>query len=168
MNAPVGRGTRSSPGDTHIVFIGEGGEPLAELARERGISERVHVLGYRDDADRWMALFDALVVPSRTEGQGLVVLEAFRGGVPVLASNIPALRELVSEDTTGWLFEADDPHSLAGAIQRVASTPDDVRNRIADSAATLFAERYTIEVMVARHQALYDDLLRQAMRRTPA
>ena len=150
------------------VFIGEGGHVLEAIASELGVSNRVHALGYHDDAERWMELFDALIVPSRSEGQGLVVLEAFRAGVPVLASNIPALRELVCDYETGWLFESDDARSLADAIERAASAAEDVRGRIIETASKLFLDRYTIDLMVARHEALYDELLSAATQRTPA
>ena len=151
-----------------VVFIGEGGQSLEAIASELGVTTRVHALGYRDDAERWIELFDALVVPSRSEGQGLVVLEAFRAGVPVLASNIPALRELVSDYETGWTFEPDDPAHLAEVIERAASAPADVRGRIIETASKLFLDRYTIDVMVARHEALYDALRPSSTPRTPA
>ena len=65
----------------HAVFIGEGGGTLNARAREAGVADRVHVIGYQSDAATWVGLFDAVVVPSRVAERGTVVLEAFRAGV---------------------------------------------------------------------------------------
>ena len=145
----------------HAVFIGEGGDTLIARAREAGVADRVHVVGYQPDAATWIGLFDAVVVPSRTAERGLVVLEAFRAGVPVVTSNIPLLHELVTDYDTGWLFEADDARGLAAAIGRATSIRREIRDQIVDAAARKFLAGYTTEVMVARHAELYDALRNQ-------
>jgi glycosyltransferase involved in cell wall biosynthesis len=117
------------------------------------------VLGYRPDAERWMGLFDLLVLPSLTEGQGLVVLEAFRAGTPVIASDIAALRQLVTDGETGWLFEANQADALANALTRALDTAPGERERIVRAARTTFLADYTLDVMVARHETLYRELL---------
>ena len=139
----------------HAVFIGDGSDALNARAREVGVADRVHVVGYQPDAATWLGLFDAVVVPARIAERGLVVLEAFRAGVPVVASNIPVLRELVTDYDTGWLFESDDARSLAAAIGRATSTRREIRDHIVDAAARKFLAGYTTEVMVARHAELY-------------
>ena len=102
-----------------------------------------------------MRAFDLVVAPSLTEGQGLVALEAFRAGVPVVASDIPAFRQFVSEHETGWLFASGDAEALAHAIDRslVVSLHD--RTRITTAARVQFLTHYTVDAMVARHDALY-------------
>jgi glycosyltransferase involved in cell wall biosynthesis len=141
--------------DVAAVFIGEGGDTLALEAQALGIADRVHVLGYQPDAWRWLPMFDALVVPSRTEGQGLVVLEAFRAGVPVIASDIPAFRLLVTEGESGWLFDLDRPAALEEALARARQAPLALRDRIITTARGRFLESYTLDTMLARHEALY-------------
>ena len=141
------------------VFIGEGGEALAEYARQRGVAERVVICGYQPQAAGWLPLLDALVVPSRTEGQGLVVLEAFRAGVPVIASDIPALAELVEDGGNGVLFESENAGSLAGAISRALGLPAPDRQAMLTAARQRFEGGYTIDRMVARHEALYRRLV---------
>lgn len=145
--------------DVVAVFIGEGGESLTDAARARGVEDRVCVLGYRPDAERWMGLFDLLVLPSLTEGQGLVVLEAFRAGTPVIASDIAALRQLVTDGETGWLFEANQADALANALTRALDTAPGERERIVRAARNSFLADYTLDVMVARHETLYRELL---------
>ena len=137
------------------VFIGEGGEALKRRAQQMRLDGQVLVLDYQPDADRWMSAFDLLAVPSFTEGQGLVVLEAFRAGIPVLASDIAPLRKLVIPGHTGWLFDPNDPDTLARAIERALAIPSDDRDRMTARARRWFQESYTIELMVERHDRLY-------------
>ena len=145
--------------DVMAIFIGEGGESLTEAARSLGIDDRVRVLGYRPDAERWMGLFDLLVLPSLTEGQGLVVLEAFRSGTPVVASDIAALRQLVTDGETGWLFEVDQADALANTLSRAIDVAAGERERIVQAARRRFLADYTLDIMVARHETLYRELL---------
>jgi len=140
----------------HAVIIGEADETLTAGARELGVADRVHAVGPRLEPETWIGLFDAVIVASPRAGQEVVVLEAFRAGVPVVASNIPPLRDLVTDYDTGWLFESDDARSLATAIGRATSIRREIRDRIVDAAARKFLAGYTTEVMTARHAELYD------------
>jgi glycosyltransferase involved in cell wall biosynthesis len=142
--------------DVAGVFVGEGGEELQGRARQAGLEDRVRVLGYQPDADRWIAAFDLLAVPSFTEGQGLVVLEAFRAGVPVVASDIAALRQMVVPGHTGWLFDPGRVGSVADAIERALALVAEERDRMTARARRWFLESYTLERMVSRHDRLYE------------
>lgn len=144
------------------VFVGEGGDALRRRSEQLGIVDRVLAVGYQPDAERWMPAFDALAVPSFTEGQGVVVLEAFRAGVPVLASAIPSLQQLVVPERTGWLFDPHDSGSLAMAIEQVVSLSPSERARVTQKARSSFLESYTSEQMVQRHDQLYRGLRTQA------
>ncbi len=147
------------------ILVGEGGEAMAELARGLGLGDRVHAVGYQPDADRWLPAFELLVVPSLTEGQGLAPIEAFRAGIPVVASAIPPLEQLVTDGEHGWLFDPCDAAALARTIVRALRMPDDERHRMRAAARRRFDARYTVPIMVARHEALYrrlvDDRRRQ-------
>jgi glycosyltransferase involved in cell wall biosynthesis len=142
-------------GSVAAVFVGEGAEELRRRAEHMGIANRVLAVGYQPDAERWMPAFDALVVPSFSEGQGLVVLEAFRAGVPVVASAIPSLRQLVVPEHTGWLFDPHDACSLATVIERVVSLSPSERARVTRAARASFLANYTAEQMVLKHEQLY-------------
>jgi len=145
--------------DVVAVFIGEGGEALMGRARELGVADRVVACGYQPRAAEWLPLCDVAVVPSRTEGQGLIVLEAFRAGVPVVASSIPALAELVEDGGTGLLFECDQVGGLANAIRRAVSLSPGDRSALVARAKARFLDGFTLDGMVSRHQALYRGLI---------
>ena len=102
-----------------------------------------------------MPLFDLLVVPSKTEGQGLEVLEAFRARVPVVASDIPALRELIETGRHGFLFQGESAPALAGAIQQALSLTAAGREAVVSAARSRFEADFTVDKMVERHEKLY-------------
>jgi L-malate glycosyltransferase len=138
-----------------VVFIGEGSVDLVDEARELGVDRQVVACGYQPSASRWLPLFDLLVVPSRTEGQGLVVLEAFRARVPVVASHIPALTELIDDARNGFIFTPLTAKALAAAIRGALALPDDMREGIVSAAKARFERDFTIQAMVQRHEELY-------------
>jgi glycosyltransferase involved in cell wall biosynthesis len=128
---------------------------LRPVAAAAGVAHRVLTCGYQREAARWLPLMDLLVLPSRTEGQGLAVLEAFRAGVPVVASRIPALAEIISHGQNGFLFEPDNPTALAACIRGALALPPSVRDVLVSTAFRRFRDEYTLDRMVARHEALY-------------
>lgn len=138
------------PRDTsvHAVFVGDGAaDPLHARAEARGVAARVHVLGYQPDARRYLREAHLLVLPSRSEGQPLAVLEAFCDGIPVVASRIPELAELVEHGRTGWLFDAADAAALAATLTDAAGSPGQARAVAARARAT-YQDRFTVERMV--------------------
>lgn len=142
------------------LFVGEGPliPELEAQARSLGVGNAVSFAGYQPHASRVLADADVLVLPSRAEGQGLAVLEAFRARVPVVASDIPALRELVRDGETGYLCACDDRASLADAVGRALDQSPDRRERIVAQAHQAFLNRYTLDSMLAAHDGLYAGL----------
>lgn len=136
--------------DTSVqaVFVGDGPtDRLREHAEQRGVATRVHVLGYQPDARRYLSESHLLVLPSRSEGQPLAVLEAFCDGVPVVANRIPELVELVEHGHTGWLFDTSDAAALAATLAEAARSPGQARAMAARARAT-YRHRFTVERMV--------------------
>lgn len=138
------------------VFVGDG--PTDELlasARALGVADRVEVTGYQPEARRFMRESHLLVLPSRAEGQPLSVLEAFCDGVPVAASNIPELVELVEDGRTGWLFPSEDAGALAEVLTRAACARGQARAMAAHARAR-HRERFTVGHMVAGYMQEYE------------
>jgi glycosyltransferase involved in cell wall biosynthesis len=84
---------------------------------------RFHLLGEVDDIVPWLNTYDLLVLPSRVDGRPVVVMEALAVGVPVLASRVGALPELVVDGETGWLLEPGDVAGFAARIEQIARAP---------------------------------------------
>ncbi len=110
---------------TRAIFVGEGpdGPALLRRAVDRGVADRVLFTGYREDAMAWLRHSDALVMPSRWESFGLVAVEAARFGVPVIATDVPGLREIAGRRAPGWLVPPEDPSRLAVALSRLGNGP---------------------------------------------
>ena len=141
------------------VFVGEGSEDLSEDVARLQLDNPVLTFGYQPAASRWLPLFDLLIVPSKTEGQGLVVLEAFRARVVVVGSHIPAMTELIDDGRNGFIFTPITAASLAKAIRRALALPDNVRDEMLTAARRRFDGDFTIDTMIARHEALYQEVI---------
>src|SRR5690606_16638211 len=110
------------------VFIGDGDiAELQALVERRGVAGQVRICGYREDARHIAAASDYVVLPSLSEGQPLSLLEAFCDGVPVLASAIPEISEMIDAGRTGFLFDPHDAADLARALSVVHRLTPDAR-----------------------------------------
>lgn len=107
---------RESEPRAYLVVLGEGAEraPLEGLARDLGVP--LYVPGRVPDVAAWLRRASVLVHPVRWEGFGLAVLEAMLAGLPVVASRVSSLPELVVEGQTGLLVPPDDPGALASGL----------------------------------------------------
>ncbi len=143
--------------DAHYVIVGEGAQRAALEAQVAGynLSHRVHFLGWRDDARSLMAAFDALVVPSRWEGFGLVVLEAMAARLPVIAARVSALPEIVVESETGYLIPPGDVQALAQAMLTLSRYPA-AANEMGEAARKRLETEFTVARMVARTLDIYN------------
>ena len=112
------------PGE-HLSIAGEGPEraALQALAQEFGVAERVHLLGWREDAGALLAACDLFLCPSRHEPLGNVVLEAWSAARPVIAAAAQGPSELVAEGETGLLVPVDAVEPLAAAINALLADP---------------------------------------------
>jgi glycosyltransferase involved in cell wall biosynthesis len=119
------RALPSLPDDTVLVVLGDGPEraQLEALARELGVGERVFLPGRVPDVAAWLRRATVLVHPARWEGFGLGVLEAMLAGLPVVATNVSSLPELVVDGQTGLLVQPDDPAALALGVARALGEP---------------------------------------------
>ena len=149
----------------HAVFIGDGdAASLLARAQASGMADRVHVLGYRQDASRYLTWADMLVVPSRREGLPMAVLEAFRDSVPVVANAIPEIAEAIDDGRTGYLFEDGSAEALRAALQRALGATPDQAQAMRLRMRTLFDGRYSIDRMIASHERVYTEIIRSAWR----
>jgi glycosyltransferase involved in cell wall biosynthesis len=145
--------------DVRLVLLGDGPQrpELEELASHLGIAERVTFAGWIEPpwAARWA--FDVLVLPSFSEGFGLVVVEAMLANVPVIATAVGAVPEIVADEETGLLVPSGDPDALAKAIERLLGDAG-LRADYARRARAIASERFTTAKMAAEFETLYGEL----------
>jgi glycosyltransferase involved in cell wall biosynthesis len=142
------RALREVP-DAHLVVLGEGPQ-RGEL--EALGAERVHLLGRVPDVAAWLQRADVLVHPVRWEGFGLALLEAMLASLPVVATNVSSIPEIVVDGETGLLVLPDDPSALAAAINRVLADPRDYGRRGRERARAEFS----VARMADRTLAVYE------------
>lgn len=119
--------------EVRLVIAGDGEHrgALERRVTELGLADRVRFVGRRDAAQvRWLFRGAwALVVPSIYEGMPLVVLEAMQAGVPVVASRVSGIPEVVEDGLTGWLVPPEDPEALAATLAEVLAKPAEAMRR---------------------------------------
>jgi glycosyltransferase involved in cell wall biosynthesis len=138
-------------------FIAGHGSLRGDLEHEivhLGCAERVKLLGRIDDPRQLLSASDAFAMPSLKEGLGIAALEAMASALPVIASRVGGLREVVEHDRTGIIVPPADPDSIASAIGRLARTPA-LSSQMGAAARARAVENYSMERMAARTLALY-------------
>ncbi|MCL4499024.1 MAG: glycosyltransferase [Chloroflexi bacterium] len=141
---------REQLSDLRVVIVGAGRDKL-DLEREAerlGISDIVTFTGFREDARRLMTSFDIFALPSLMEGFALVVIEAMAAGIPVVASQVGGVPEIIDNGRNGLLVDASDPRSLSQAILKLYHFPE-LRRSIMREAYEDFYGRFTTERFVA-------------------
>jgi glycosyltransferase involved in cell wall biosynthesis len=106
-----------------LVLVGDGelrGD-LARRIRERGLQGRVHLLGERDDVPDLLRLFDVYAMSSRWEGVGRALTEAMFVGLPIVATPVYGVKEVIRHEETGLLVPPGDPAALATAVERLVA-----------------------------------------------
>lgn len=141
-------------------FVGDGPErtDLVDRARALGILPRVAWHGEVLDAARAMKAFDVLVLSSRTEGTPIVLLEAMAAGVPIVATSVGGIPDVVSPEEA-VLVAASDPSALAAAIRTVLEDPAAATARAASAVRRLSSE-FAAGPWIARYASLYAALSR--------
>jgi len=132
---------------------------LEQYAADLGIASRVTFTGFLDDVEKAIRCLDVLVQSSvEPESFGRVVVEAQASGVPVVASRIGALPEIVSDPSLGILVSPGSDAETADAVMRLLADPE-LHRRIAEAGRRNVVERFTVDRVVDDLVRLYDRLL---------
>ena len=145
--------------NTVLVFIGKGDldVDLRAAALKTGANGRVNFLGWRNDIEEIMPIFDIFVLPSLNEGMGRVLVEAMAAGKPVVASNVGGIPDLVQHDYNGLLVAPGDEKALATGIKHLISNPQ--KAKLMGQRGREFCRQFSVESMVEKIDSLYGQLL---------
>lgn len=138
-----------------IVGTGSRLAELQSLARAKGVDRVVEFLGHREDIPALLAASDLFVLPSRSEAFPNSAIEAMAAGLPVIASSVGGLLDLIEHGRTGLLVPPCDPESLAGAIASLVDDPSRA-HRLGDAARHDVIRRYSFDRMVRAFEDVYD------------
>ena len=143
-----------------LVLIGDGPDrdEVARRVFEAGLQDVVEFAGEQHDLVPWLSEADLFLLPSEQESFGLAALEAMACEVPVVASRVGGLPEVIQDGVTGYLCAPDDLDAMAE--RGVAVLADrGLRTRIADQAAAHVRERFCVELIVPQYEQCYRDVL---------
>lgn len=144
--------------DARLVLVGQGPEEplLRSRAAELGLADTVVFAGYQRDVAGYLGSFTLTAVPSLEEGFGLAALESLAVGVPVVASRLGGLVDVVTDGVTGLLVAPADADALAAALLRMLEDP--ARARAMGAAGKADSPRFALGHHVERLTAIYSEL----------
>ncbi len=148
--------------DLHFLIAGrvvDAGyaEELRRLAGDRGLESRISFLGPRPDVMALMKRAECLLHCPESEAFGWVLLEAMAAGVPIVASAVGGIRQVLEDGKTGMLVPAGDVEGLALAMRRLLDEPETARSLVREALAVV-RERYSAAAMVRRLAEVYRDV----------
>jgi N-acetyl-alpha-D-glucosaminyl L-malate synthase BshA len=145
---------------SRLILVGDGPDAgnVLNLVRDLGLSEKVIFLGNQDRVQYILPLADLFLLPSASEAFGLAALEALSCGVPVVASNIGGLPELIEEGVTGFLLPAGDFEGMADKSIKILKD-NDLAQKMSAAARQVALDKYQTGEMIARYQNYYEEII---------
>lgn len=122
--------------------------------------ENIRFLGYRNDINDFLRNIDIFVLPSHSEGFGISVAEAMTLGVPVIATNVGGIPEIIENNEDGIIVNPESPNDLANAIE-ILATNTDLRNKFSKKGREYIVSNFSKEKMLNDIDILYENLRRK-------
>jgi glycosyltransferase involved in cell wall biosynthesis len=151
---------RQAVADAHLVLVGDGPllQDLTALAASLGVGDAVHFAGYQPHSGPFLRAMDVFALTSRSEGMPQAVLEASVTGLPVVASRVGGLPEVIEEGVTGLMFPSGDDAALASALCGLLEDP--ARRRALGGAARARVEgTFSVARMAGDYHRAFLELL---------
>lgn len=144
-----------------LLLVGDGPQRagLADLATRIGVHDNVIFAGYQERPEEFLQVMDLFALTSRSEGMPLAILEAWAAGLPVVASRVGGVPELVADGRTGLLFPAADDEALATHLDRLLTQPA-IGRAMGVAGQALARERFDVSVMCETYHRHYRALSR--------
>jgi len=143
--------------DSYLLIAGHPGsltEELKSLAKECGIAERVIFTGSREDIGSLLQMADIFVFPSLFEGLGIALIEAMYKRLPCIATRVPPLTEILTDEKTGLFFDAGNVPQLAEVMTRLYKD-ELLRKELGENAFKSVNEHFLSQVIISQWENLY-------------
>jgi glycosyltransferase involved in cell wall biosynthesis len=131
---------------------------LEKVVAAAGLGEQVRFLGWIDDLTPVLSRWDVFVMPSLEEGFPIAALDAMAAGLPVVATSVGGVPELIEDGKTGWLVPPRDAEALAGQLRLLLGNPEQ-RLRMGAAAYARVRDHFSVAQMTQNFADLYDELL---------
>ena len=140
--------------DVHYVIAGRGvlKDYLEQLAKELGVSEQLHLLGFRSDIKELYKVADLFAHPSFREGLSVAVMEAMASAMPIICTEIRGNTDLIDEGKGGYLF---NPSDVEGALSALKKVVEDKDRKALGEYNTKKAERLDVQVILNKMKTIY-------------
>ncbi|HRC72047.1 MAG TPA: glycosyltransferase family 4 protein [Candidatus Competibacter sp.] len=142
----------------YIIGVGPCELNLKLLADANGVAKRVHFLGFKSNIYDYVAHCDVLLMPSLHEGLPYTLLEAMALGIPIIASRVGGLAEILKNDINALLITPGNIEEITQAIIRLHNSPTLCRY-LGENAQQLQKKHYSLEIMILRYLKIYMALL---------
>lgn len=144
----------------YLVVVGAGPleEELKNLANTLGVAHKVRFLGRRKDVGACLEMADVFVFPTLLEGHPLALVEAMFKKLPSVASDIEVLREVLTDDENGLLFDANEPDALAAAMIKLHRQPE-LREKLREQALRDAERRFHIRLIASEWEDYYRNVI---------
>lgn len=151
--------------ESWLIITGKGrlGSELRSLSAKLNIHERVVFLGYRTDIPEVLKAYDVFVLPSIAEGLPGALLEAMATGIPVIASRVGGVPEILEDPSLGIMVSPSSTDELASAMERLRSMDEMRRNMMGVALRELMLEKFTKEKMITAMSREYVTVVNEAM-----
>jgi len=146
--------------DVKLVIIGEGREriKLQEKIDALNLSKKVLLAGYKEKANQYLRFFKIFVLPSLTEGLPITILEAMKAKIPIVATKVGGIPDVLHNGLGGMLIEPKNSESLAFAILHLLNNPD-LAQHLTDYSYKEVTSKYTSEIMSAKYLNIYQSVI---------
>ncbi|WP_243031838.1 glycosyltransferase [Thermus altitudinis] len=146
-----------------LLVVGQGSleKELRQLVESLGLQTSVRFLGLRKDVPDLMNAADAFVMSSAWEGMPMVLLEAHATGLPIVATNVGGIPDVVVQERTGFLVPPKDPTALAEAMKRLMGLPLEDRLKMGSEGRAWVVSHYSLDAILNLWEALYTSILAQ-------
>ena len=150
------------PVEALIIGGGRREAEMRQLAGEMGLAGRVHFLGQRPDIPDLLSALDLSVLPSHSEGVSLALLEAMAAGLPVIATAVGGLPEVVTDGVNGLLIPPQDPEALAQALARLLEDPA-LAKELGENARQHVEAHFSLERLGREINEIYGELIKRKL-----
>jgi glycosyltransferase involved in cell wall biosynthesis len=152
-----------------FVLVGDGQclQELKELASQKGLSDVFNFAGFHSNTYQFMQSFDIFALPSLSEGLSSSILEAMATSLPIVATHVGGIPELVKNGENGLLVAPANPPELAQAIQRLADNPAEAE-RMGQCGRERMEKQFTLERKILETEQLCYALLKRSNHKSPS
>ncbi|OGZ97159.1 MAG: hypothetical protein A3G49_05910 [Candidatus Sungbacteria bacterium RIFCSPLOWO2_12_FULL_41_11] len=144
------------PNTVHLTLIGGGEErgQMEKFAKDLEVSKRIHFLGFKDGAAKYLKAFDIFVFPSIKEGLPYALLEAGIAELPIIATNVGGIPDIIDDGENGLLVEPKNPAALAEAIKKLLENKE-TREQFGQKISQKIKTEFSFEKMLEKTKNLY-------------